>query len=36
MVSRAARHCRSQATTEMTLLAAAMFYVFFQDIGNLA
>jgi putative MFS transporter len=26
----------TQATTEMTLLAAAMFYAFFQDIGNLA
>jgi putative MFS transporter len=26
----------TQATTEMTLPAAAMFYVFFQDIGNLA
>jgi MFS transporter, putative metabolite:H+ symporter len=26
----------TRATTEMTLLAAAMFYVFFQDIGNLA
>ena len=26
----------TQATTEMTLLAAAMFYAFFQDVGNLA
>ncbi len=26
----------TQATTEMTLLAAAMFFSFFQDIGNLA